>query len=87
MENRGGEGVKNVKEMRGRWRRRERKKIKGEGVKWFFNGGYEFDLIRIGVMKREVGKERWEKGEIEEKNVSESGRGRGRKIRRKKGEK
>ena len=89
MENRGGEGVKNVKEMRGRWRRRERKKIKGEGVKWFFNGGYEFDLIRIGVMKREVGKEWWEKrggkkGEIEDNNVSESGRGRGRKIRRKK---
>ena len=56
-------------------------------VKWCLNGGYEFDLIRVGVMKREVGKERWEKGEIEEKNVSESGRGRGRKIRRKKGEK
>ena len=44
-------------------------------------------IIRVGLMKREVGKERWEKGEIEEKNVSESGRGRGRKIRRKKGEK
>ena len=41
-------------------------------------------IIRIGVMKREVGKEWWEKGEIEEKDVSESGRGRGRKIRRKK---
>ena len=42
-------------------------------------------------MKREVGKEWWEKrggkkGEIEDNNVSESGRGRGRKIRRKKGE-
>ena len=36
--NRGGEGVENVKEMRGMWRRRERKKIKGEGVKWCCNG-------------------------------------------------
>ena len=41
-------------------------------------------IIRVGLMKREVGKERWEKEEIGEKNVSESGRGRGRKIRRKK---
>ena len=38
-------------------------------------------------MKREVGKERWEKEEIGEKNVSESGIGRGRNISRKKGEK